>query len=556
MCIRAAAAPPFVLYWQHMPGRAIQALSFRLLATATAGAAGLSFAPAAFAGAADNVTGWAWSGSLGWISMNCTNQASCATADYGVRIDETPGFGDRGDLNGWAWSETLGWICFGITCAGTTPEGGAPYAQYRANFNGKQDQFWGWAQVLNMGTDGWIALNCDKAVGPDDCGPSPHYVVLNNVDGNFTQLAANDHWAWGNTNVGIGIGWVDFSTVNTSWTLARLGVILRPRGVYEPNTAISAFVCATVADCSTHAPYLQCDATAGKCMLPGTHLPQFAIKFPTMSGALNQLLECEVRLPDSSQRILNKVFTTAVRNGVPATSLTYELQGSDAVQQNAIWYINACRIAGSAFGAACANDAACGAGKICDESAGRCRDIIEESNKRRPIYTHGTAWTGLDAAQDQYLAIKCNAGFPNNYFKNAAKCDFTGDASFALAMRRGIPVEGNCGDLIDNDGNGQTDCADRYCKGISYVCQTLARTRCVWSNAGDGIIDCSDPAYQTGELCCTRLDVPASNPVRQHIVDGLECDHGDANDGYYDCDDPGYPAGDLCCTVDDEVTKL
>lgn len=548
-----------------MPGRALQAPFFRLLATATAVAAGLLFAPAVFAAASDNVTGWAWSGSIGWISMNCTNDASCATSNYGVTITESPGFGDRGDLKGWAWSETVGWICFGITCSGTTPEGGTPYAQYRANFNGKGDQFWGWAQILSLGNDGWISLNCDHDVGPDDCASSNHYVVLNNANGNFTTGAANDHWAWGKTDTGLGVGWIDFSIVNTSWTLAKLGLILRPQGVYETNV-YNATVCASDAACTTQ-PYTKCDTTAGKCTLPGTHRQTFSIRFPSLYGALNQLLECEIALPDGSKRVVNKVLTAAVRNGVPTTVLTYALQGADTVQPNRIWYLDVCRIAGSAFGAACATDADCGANKICDESAGKCRDVIEESNKRKPIYTHSNAWTGLDASQDQYLAIKCNAGFPNNYFKNAAQCDFTGDASFALAMRRGIPVEGDCGDLIDNDGNGQVDCADRYCKGISYRCQTLKRTSCVWGQSSDGMNDCTDVSYQNGDLCCTKQPL-APGQSSSHVVDGLECTHGDPDDGYFDCDcdaskfgtyadcfSPGYSAGDLCCDVNNQVVK-
>lgn len=566
------------------------------MATATAVAVGLLLAPAAFAGTNDNVTGWAWSGSIGWISMNCTNDASCGTSNYGVTITESPGFSDRGDLKGWAWSETVGWICFGITCSGTTPEGGVPYAQYRANFNGKGDQFWGWAQVLSLGDNGWIALNCDHDVGPDDCATSNYYLILNNFNGTFTTGGANDHWGWGINGWG-GSGWIDFSIVNTSWTLAKLGLIVRPQGVFEPNTATSTFACTTDADCGTHAPYVQCtkaygpyacasdsdctshspytrcDAAVGncystdKCGLPGTHMQKFTINFPSMSGALNQLLECEILLPDGSRRVVNKVLTSAVRNGVPATSLSYTLQGADTVQPNRIWYLDVCRIAGSAFGAACATDADCGANKICDESAGKCRDVIEQSNKRKPIYTHGNAWTGLDASQDQYLAIKCNAGFPNNYFKNAAQCDFTGDASFSLAMRRGFPVEGDCGDLIDNDGNGQVDCADRYCKGISYRCQTLKRTTCVWGQSADGMNDCTDVSYQNGDLCCTKQPVSAGASL-SHVVDGLECTHGDPDDGYFDCDcnagkfgtyadcfSPGYTSGDLCCDANNQVVK-
>ncbi|HTK04319.1 MAG TPA: hypothetical protein VL500_01950 [Candidatus Eisenbacteria bacterium] len=579
-----------------MQPRALQAPFIRLFATALALAAGFLFAPAAYAGSADNVTGWAWSGSIGWISMNCTNNASCGTVNFGVTIDDKPGFGDRGDLKGYAWSETLGWICFGLTCSGTTPEGGAPYAEYRANFNGKTDQFWGWAQVLSMGSEGWISLNCDHDAGPDDCASSNSYVLLNNANGNFTAGAANDHWGWGVNTSGVGTGWIDFSIVNTSWVLARLGVILRPQGVFEPNTAFSAFACTTDADCSTHAPYTQCEKvlssfacasvldcsthapylrcdtpsgtcmTTDKCMLPGTHMGRkFSITFNNFSGALNQFLECEISLPDLSKRIVNRVLSLAIRNST--TTLDYTIVGGDSLQSNRIWYLDVCRIAGSALGAACANDAACGVNKICDENAGKCRDVIEQSNKRRPIYTHDNAWTGLDASQDQYLAIKCNAGFPNNYFKNAAQCDFTGDASFSLAMRRGIPVEGDCGDFIDNDGNGQVDCADRYCKGISYRCQTLKKTSCVYGQAADGMNDCTDVGYANGELCCTRQPL-LTNPALDHVVDGLECTHGDVEDGYFDCDcaagqfgtyadcySPGYQAGDLCCDATNQVVK-
>lgn len=550
----------------------------RLFGAAAAIAASLLFAPAAFAGSADNVTGWAWSGSIGWVSMNCTNTASCGTVNYGVTINDSTTCGDCGDLVGWAWSETLGWICFGTTCGGTAPDGLPAAAQYRANYNGKVDQFWGWAQVQSMGSEGWISLNCDHDGSlPDDCGASNHYVVLNNANGNFNggNPAVPDHWAWGVNTAGVGVGWVDMSGVNTSWTLAKLGLIKRPGGVYEPTTAYSAFACATDDDCSAHAPYTQCekvynasfacasdtdcatppysrcDAAVGKCyttdkcMLPGTHLGhRFQVRFEGFSGALNQFLECEFLLPDASRRIVNKVLTSAIRNGV--TTLDYVIQGTDPLQTNKIWYLDVCRIAGSALGAACVTDADCGGGKICDESAGKCRTVIEQSNKRKPVYTHGNAWTGLNASQDQYMAIKCNAGFPNNYFKNAAQCDFTGDATFALAMRRGIPVEGDCGDSIDNDGNGQTDCADRYCKGISYRCQTLRRTTCVWGATGDGMNDCTDPSYVNGDLCCTKED---------HVVDGLECTHGDPDDGYFDCDDGRYTPGDLCCDVNDQVTK-
>lgn len=547
-----------------MPAPAPKGSAIRLLAVAASVAAGFLFAPAAFAGSSDNVTGWAWSGTIGWISMNCINQTSCAAADYGVNIDNAPGSPDRGDLKGWAWSETMGWICFGLTCTGPTPEGGAPYAQYRGAYNGKQDQFWGWAQVTALGAGGWISLNCDRDVGPSACGASNYFIALNNVTGFFNKLAVNDHWAWSANSDGTGIGWIDMSSVNTSWVLAHLGTINRPQGVYEPLELGGA--CASDADCTTP-PHLSCNAGLGKCVRPGTHLAVFNVSFSNFSSAANDYLRCDILLPDASKRSLTKVLASRQFNG--SESLSYAVKSADSITQNTLWYLTDCVIAGFAKATVCASDAACAPAGICDTGAGKCRDVIDQSYKHKPIYAHAGVWTGLDAEQDQYLAIKCNAGFPDNYFKNAAQCDFTGDASFALAMRRGFPVEGNCTDGIDNDGNGQVDCADRYCAGISYLCpgKTLPRTSCTWGAGGDGIIDCSDPAYSSGGLCCTKQPLSDGSPL-QHIVDGLECTHGDPNDGYFDCDctaskfgvyadcfAPGFVSPDLCCDAASNVVK-
>jgi hypothetical protein len=524
---------------------AIERRAIRNLCIAAVIAASFALLPAtARAGTEHNVTGWAWSASIGWISLNCTNplvptypSGTCGTVNYGVTIDNTPGFGDRGDLSGWAWSETLGWVCFGLSCAGPTPEGGAPYAQYRETFNGKNDQFWGWAQVINMGANGWIALNCDKDVGADDCGSSNHFVTLNDSTGDFTNGAANDHWGWGKNDEGSGVGWVDFSIVNTSWTLAKIGIVHRPQGVFEPDNP----------------------------GLVGTHLTTFPIRFTQFSAPSNFRLECDIDLPDGSKKIVGKTLTSTVFNST--TTLDYTVQNSDPVELNKLWFLTGCRIGGYVTSTACASDATCAPDGFCDEGAGFCRDIVDSTAKRRPIFTHVNAWTGLDAQQDQYLAIKCNAGFPNTYFRNAAQCDFAGDASFALAMRRGIPVEGYCHDLVDNDGNGQTDCDDRYCQGLTYICPPrLPRTACVWGQAGDGIIDCSDGGYALGDLCCSRQPTAPSGSL-YHIVDGLECEYDDPNDGYFNCDcapglygvgdcyAPGYQAGDLCCSAEGEVIK-
>lgn len=489
------------------------------------------------AGAADNVENWAWSGTIGWISLNCTNRATCASADYGVTIEDSETDPGWADIFGWAWSETMGWICFGKTCTATTPEGGASYANYRPIHVGKVDQFFGWAQVVALGDRGWISLNCENL---GTCASSNYHLVLDTLTGNFTKGMFSDHYAWSGNDDGTGIGWIDFSLVTTTWTPADLGIIRRPEGVYEPDNP----------------------------GLPGTHLTTFGIRFLQFSAAKDYQLQCTVRALDGSTRVLSKVMAATVRNGTER--LDYTMSDSDPVGGRP-WVLESCKLGSPPLPTTCAVDADCGFAKYCDTTISFCRYLADQRTGRRPIFTHSNTWTGLDAAQDQYLAIKCFAAFPGNYFNNAARCDYTGDATFSLAMRRGVPVEGDCGNGIDDDGNGQVDCADRYCQGISYLCQTLPRTTCTWGQSGDGIIDCSDPSYVQGDLCCTRQPVQESPPTPQHIVNGLECAYGDPNDGYFDCDcttsvrfdsapdddcfSPGYQSGDLCCSVDDDVIK-
>ncbi|MEA3249689.1 MAG: hypothetical protein U9Q03_05040 [Patescibacteria group bacterium] len=492
----------------------------------------------AFAGLADNVYGWLWSGTIGWISLNCTNTATCATIDYGVTLTDTAGFFGWADMTGWAWSETMGWVCFGTTCGGTTPEGGASYAQFRDDFGGKQDQLWGWAKIDSLGDDGWISLNCENLA---ECASSNYHVSLDTTNGVFDKGAFNDNWAWGMTDADTGAGWVDSSYAETRWTVSSLGIVLRPEGVYEPDNP----------------------------GLVGTHLTAFRIGFDHLFAPKDALLECDISVPDASTRKLSKVMPDVVRDDYDY--LEYVMQPADFVDPDQLWFIDGCRIGSILTADACVTDADCAAQRFCDEAAGFCRLTLREKIRKWPIFTHSNNWSGLDLGDDQYKALRCNSGFPASYFNNAAWCDFTGDASFSLVMRRGVPIEGDCHDGIDNDGNGQIDCADRYCQGISYRCQTRPRTECVWGMGGDGIADCSEVTYELGDLCCTRQPVSESSGIF-HIVNGAECAYGDDHDGYYDCDctsaaefdvseiddcfAPGYQAGDLCCDANDDVTKL
>ncbi|MCA9357586.1 hypothetical protein H6784_02800 [Candidatus Nomurabacteria bacterium] len=142
--------------------------------------------------AGDNVAGYAWSDTIGWISMNCTNDGSCGTSNYGVRVDGS------GNLSGYAWSDNIGWITFNPADLSGCPLGScAPVLDPVAGLVS------GWARALSPlsaganagGWDGWISLSAAGVNGVKSNSP-----------------AASCSWsgfAWG-SNV---VGWVDFGQV-------------------------------------------------------------------------------------------------------------------------------------------------------------------------------------------------------------------------------------------------------------------------------------------------------------------------------------------------------
>jgi hypothetical protein len=147
---------------------------------------GIAFANQAKAGSQDNVSGWAWSENIGWISFNCTNQGSCATVDYGVNI------GSDGILSGYAWSENIGWISFN-----QADLSGCPSGTCRAEVDLATGEVSGWARALSYGGgwDGWIHLRGSSYGVSIDFSTSPKEF---------------EGWAWG----GEVIGWISFNCDN------------------------------------------------------------------------------------------------------------------------------------------------------------------------------------------------------------------------------------------------------------------------------------------------------------------------------------------------------
>ena len=137
-----------------------------------------------YSAASDNVSGWAWSETIGWISFNCTDRGVCGTSNYGVKINAD------GTFSGYAWSENIGWIDF-------APSGPYPAApNYSAKFDFETGEINGWARALAYGDgwDGWILLG-------KETGGWANQIRLNTGNKEFYG------WAWGSDVV----GWVSFN---------------------------------------------------------------------------------------------------------------------------------------------------------------------------------------------------------------------------------------------------------------------------------------------------------------------------------------------------------
>ena len=142
------------------------------------------------AGSEHNVSGWAWSENIGWISFN--NTSGGGTASYGVNINQT-----TGNFSGYAWSENIGWIKFDPDVSGAPdPSLGS------VKLNLSSYKITGWARALAYGDDwdGWIRF---------DYGPNGSYLDAN---GDFRG------WAWG----GDVVGWISLNNADTGGNLYKV----------------------------------------------------------------------------------------------------------------------------------------------------------------------------------------------------------------------------------------------------------------------------------------------------------------------------------------------
>ena len=184
----------------------------------------LSISQSAIAGTTDNVSGWAWSENVGWISFNSLNcdpdgngisngGPGCPTsgtsiANYGVKLDPSTRV-----FSGYAWSENIGWITFN-----ESDLSGCPTGTCKA-WLGSDNKVYGWARAYRAiapegqtlgGWDGWIKLRGFVDInqnGIKDAGEPDYGVSFNTSTNEF------EGWAWGGndaTSTAV-VGWISFN---------------------------------------------------------------------------------------------------------------------------------------------------------------------------------------------------------------------------------------------------------------------------------------------------------------------------------------------------------
>ncbi|MFA4999585.1 MAG: hypothetical protein WC519_02585 [Parcubacteria group bacterium] len=123
----------------------------------------------------DELNGYAQFGPSGgpynYLSLNCATgpSGSSCTVPYGVTNDS------NGNLSGWAWSDVLGWVsfdCHNPETGGSAPDYSCASSLYQVKIN-PQGDFSGWAW---NDTAGWISFNCNQTETGNQCGTSNYKV--------------------------------------------------------------------------------------------------------------------------------------------------------------------------------------------------------------------------------------------------------------------------------------------------------------------------------------------------------------------------------------------
>ena len=149
-----------------------------------------------------DLSGYAWSDAIGWISFNCADPGVCAQSNYKVTIDAS------GYFHGWAWNDNVGWISFNCD----QPETGntCSTVSYYLKTSWQRGVFRGYllSSIIDTGVKKGATLNSLVWKGDMPAGTAVRFQIAssNSLTGGGTGTI-DDTWryAWNDTT-----GWWDF----------------------------------------------------------------------------------------------------------------------------------------------------------------------------------------------------------------------------------------------------------------------------------------------------------------------------------------------------------
>ncbi len=207
--------------------------SAALLITTLGFFSGHQFAHTARAALLSPMTGWAWSDTIGWVSLNGSG--------YGVSVNT--------DLTvvGYAWSDNIGWVRFG----GLSGFPGGVPSNTNATFVG--NALVGWARACA----GTVANDCVSASRADGWDG---WIYLGNT-GHGDGVTASPSgplsgFAWGSDVV----GWLDFSFASANVVPPCAAAV----GNQCASPTMSRYTDAFCAVTDTNCPF-GCQASSGVC---------------------------------------------------------------------------------------------------------------------------------------------------------------------------------------------------------------------------------------------------------------------------------------------------
>jgi hypothetical protein len=215
--------------------------------------------------AANDITGWAWTQTVGWIELNCSTDAAGCSSAAGVWGLQS----NAGAVTGYAWSDHVGWIR-PATAGDGCPGNGATLTG---------SNFAGWFKVDKFASgEGCISLS----------GTSPTYGANTNANATYDPAVSA---GWGD---GV-IGWAAFNA----------------SGGCTPTFSCSGNSSVNSCGGSTACGVVGCDGTTGQCRIG-----------PSTNGCVS--VGTDVRGPTAS--CANAAKTLLVRSG-SSVSVYWNTQG-------------------------------------------------------------------------------------------------------------------------------------------------------------------------------------------------------------------------------------